>query len=64
MRAALERFAARNLYGGRVVYVTQVRGQASPFLSNDQSERFLDVYRRAGSAPFKEVFHGTEATAA
>lgn len=25
---------------------------------NDQSERFLDVYRRVGSAPFKEVLHG------
>ncbi len=29
-------------------------------IRNDHSERFLDVYRRVGPAPFKEALHGTE----
>jgi sulfite reductase (NADPH) hemoprotein beta-component len=33
-------------------------------IRNDQSERFLDVYRRVGPAPFKEVLYGAEARAA
>ncbi|HEY4191552.1 MAG TPA: nitrite/sulfite reductase [Mesorhizobium sp.] len=33
-------------------------------IRNDQSERFLDVYRRVGPAPFKEVLYGAEAKAA
>ncbi|MBN9251454.1 MAG: nitrite/sulfite reductase, partial [Mesorhizobium sp.] len=33
-------------------------------IRNDQTERFLDVYRRVGPAPFKEVLYGAEARAA
>jgi sulfite reductase (NADPH) hemoprotein beta-component len=33
-------------------------------IRNDRSERFLDVYRRVGPAPFKEVLYGAEAKAA
>jgi sulfite reductase (NADPH) hemoprotein beta-component len=33
-------------------------------IRNDPSERFLDVYRRVGPAPFKEVLYGAEARAA
>jgi sulfite reductase (NADPH) hemoprotein beta-component len=33
-------------------------------IRNTQSERFLDVYRRVGPAPFKEALYGAEAKAA
>ncbi|MHA6644837.1 nitrite/sulfite reductase [Mesorhizobium sp. A623] len=33
-------------------------------IRNTQSERFLDVYRRVGPAPFKEALYGAEARAA
>ena len=33
-------------------------------IRNEQSERFLDVYRRVGPAPFKEALYGAEAKAA
>ena len=33
-------------------------------IRNDRSERFLDVYRRVGPAPFKEALYGAEAKAA
>ena len=33
-------------------------------IRNDRSERFLDVYRRVGAAPFKEALYGAEAKAA
>jgi sulfite reductase (NADPH) hemoprotein beta-component len=33
-------------------------------IRNDQSERFLDVYRRVGPAPFKEALYGREAKVA
>lgn len=33
-------------------------------IRSDRSERFLDVYRRVGPAPFKEALYGAEARAA
>jgi sulfite reductase (NADPH) hemoprotein beta-component len=33
-------------------------------IRSDRSERFLDVYRRVGAAPFKEALYGAEARAA
>ncbi|MET3793554.1 nitrite/sulfite reductase [Aquamicrobium terrae] len=33
-------------------------------IRSDRSERFLDVYRRLGAAPFKEALYGAEAKAA
>jgi sulfite reductase (NADPH) hemoprotein beta-component len=33
-------------------------------IRSDPSERFLDVYRRVGAAPFKEALYGAEAKAA
>jgi len=62
--AAIGEIIGRGFGPDEIVDVIETLVETYLAIRSDRSERFLDVYRRLGAAPFKEALYGAEAKAA